>query len=150
VAVVVAGKQRKYYQATEEGQKALEEAKEKLRELATEVLEEESGERTRDNTPTILKASDVEMDLLHRRVTRAGLGVPLTNRQFDLLHYFVRHKNSTVKREALMRDIWKEESGYEVTNIIDATIHQLRKKLEKTGRPRLIHTVLRVGYCLRE
>jgi two-component system, OmpR family, copper resistance phosphate regulon response regulator CusR len=98
---------------------------------------------------TVLQADDLEMNLLERRVTRAGKEISLTLRESELLEYLLRHKNTTVTRDMLGRDVWKEP-GYALTNVIDVFINYLRRKIEKAGGPPLIHTVRGVGYCLRE
>jgi two-component system, OmpR family, copper resistance phosphate regulon response regulator CusR len=98
---------------------------------------------------TVLRAADLEMDLVRRRVTRAGGEVPLTAREFALLEYLLRHKNHAVTREMLGRDVW-QEPGHALTNVIDVFINLLRRKVERPGLPALIHTVRGVGYSLRE
>jgi len=98
---------------------------------------------------TVLRADDLEMNLLERRVTRAGKEISLTLRESELLEYLLRHKNVTVTRDMLGRDVWKEP-GYALTNVIDVFITYLRRKIEKPGSPPLIHTIRGVGYTLRE
>ncbi len=98
---------------------------------------------------TVLRADDLEMNLLERRVTRAGKEISLTLREFELLEYLMRHKNTTVTRDMLGRDVWNEP-GHALTNVIDVFINYLRRKIEKAGGPPLIHTIRGVGYCLRE
>lgn len=98
---------------------------------------------------TLLHADDLEMNLLERRVTRAGKEISLTLRESELLEYLLRHKNTTVTRDMLGREVWKEP-GHALTNVIDVFITYLRRKIEKPGSPPLIHTVRGVGYSLRE
>ena len=97
----------------------------------------------------VLRADDLEMNLLERRVTRAGKEISLTLRESELLEYLLRHKNTTVTRNMLGRDVWKEP-GHALTNVIDVFITYLRRKIEKPGSPPLIHTIRGVGYSLRE
>jgi two-component system, OmpR family, copper resistance phosphate regulon response regulator CusR len=99
--------------------------------------------------PLVLKADDLEMDLLDRRVTRAGDEFELTGREFELLEYLLRHKNEVVTRDMIALDVWKERTGA-MTRIIDVYINALRKKVDRIGRTALIHTVRGVGYALRE
>jgi DNA-binding response OmpR family regulator len=106
--------------------------------------------RERVNRETVLRAGDLEMDLLQRRVLRSGVEVPLKQREFEVLAYLLRHKNATVTREMLGRDIWQEPDGYALTNVIDVYITILRRKVERPDQPPLIHTVRGVGYSLRE
>src|SRR6266481_2073768 len=98
---------------------------------------------------TLLRADDLEMNLLGRRVTRAGKEISLTLRESELLEYLLRHKNRIVTRDMLGRDVWKEP-GHALTNVIDVFITYLRRKIEKSGSPPLIHTIRGVGYSLRE
>jgi DNA-binding response OmpR family regulator len=98
---------------------------------------------------TVLRVEDLEMNLLERRVTRGGKEIPLTLRESELLEYLLRHKNSTVTRDMLGKDVWKEPS-HALTNVIDVFINYLRRKIEKPGSPPLIHTIRGVGYCLCE
>jgi DNA-binding response OmpR family regulator len=100
-------------------------------------------------TLTVLRAADLEMDLVCRRVTRGGAEVALSQREFALLEYLLRHKNADVTRDMLGRDVW-QEPGYALTNVIDVYVTLLRRKVERPGRPPLIHTVRGVGYSLRE
>jgi DNA-binding response OmpR family regulator len=97
----------------------------------------------------ILHAADLEVDLLQRRVQRAGTEIALTPREFELLAYLVRHKNAVVTRDMLGREVWKEP-GYALTNVIDVYINFLRRKVEKAGAQPLIQTLRGVGYSLRE
>ena len=105
--------------------------------------------RERDGRETVLRAFDLEVDLLNRRATRAGHELPLTQREFEVLAYLLRHKNQIVTRDMLGREVWKEPN-YSLTNVIDAYISLIRRKVEKPGQQPLIHTFRGVGYSLRE
>ena len=98
-----------------------------------------------------LATSDLEMDLITRRVSRAGKGVDLTVREFELLEYLLRYQGQVVSREALARDVWKETSRTTpLDNVIDVHIARLRRKIDTDGLEKLIHTVRGVGFMLRE
>jgi DNA-binding response OmpR family regulator len=105
--------------------------------------------RGRDQRETTLHAGDLIMDLIQRRVTRAGVDIELSHREFEVLEYLLRHKNSAVTRDMLGRDVWKEP-GYALTNVIDVYITLLRKKVEPADQRPLIHTIRGVGYLLQE
>ena len=105
--------------------------------------------RDRGERETVLRAAELEADLLTRRVTLAGAEVPLTQREFDVLAYLLRHKNAVVTREMLGRDVWKEPD-HALTNVIDVYITMLRRKVEPPGKRPLIHTLRGVGYSLRD
>ena len=105
--------------------------------------------RERGGAETVLRADDLEVDLLNRRASRAGQELPLTQREFEVLAYLVRHKNQIVTRDMLGREVWKEPN-HALTNVIDVYINLLRRKVEKPGQRTLLHTLRGVGYSLRE
>jgi len=105
--------------------------------------------RERGGVETVLRADDLEVDLLNRRASRAGQELPLTQREFEVLAYLLRHKNQIVTRDMLGREVWKEPN-YALTNVIDVYITLLRRKVEKPGQRSLIHTLRGVGYGLWE
>ncbi len=100
--------------------------------------------------PTTLQAEDIEVDLLSRRVRRAGEPVLLSTTEFELLVYLVRHRGTVLSRERILSAVW----GYEhdpATNIVDVYVGYLRRKLRGVGgnqSPAPIHTVRAVGYRL--
>ena len=103
------------------------------------------------NETSRLAAADLEIDLITRRVTRAGRPVELTVREFELLEYLMRHHGQVVSREALARDVWKETARTTpLDNVIDVHIARLRRKVDAEQPVRLIHTVRGVGFMLRE
>lgn len=98
-----------------------------------------------------LKAGDLEVDLVTRKVTRSNKVLDLTVREFELLEYLLRHQNQLVSREMLTRDVWKELSrATPLDNVIDVHIARLRKKVDQDFETKLIHTVRGVGFILRE
>ncbi len=98
-----------------------------------------------------LKASDLELDVVTRRATRANRQLDLTPREFDLLEYLLRHQGHLVSREMLAREVWKEpRRATPLDNVIDVQIARLRKKVDSEGMPRLIHTLRGVGFVLKE
>jgi two-component system, OmpR family, copper resistance phosphate regulon response regulator CusR len=97
----------------------------------------------------VLRTGDLEMNLISRRVVRGGDEIELTPREFELLEYLLRHKNATVTREMMGRDVWREPYG-NLTNVIEVYINALRKKVERIGSVQLIHTIRGVGYVLRD
>jgi DNA-binding response OmpR family regulator len=105
--------------------------------------------RERGGPETVLRAGDLEVDLLNRHASRAGQELALTQREFEVLAYLLRHKNQVVTRDMLGREVWKEPN-YALTNVIDVYINSLRRKVERPGQRPLIHTLRGMGYSLRE
>jgi DNA-binding response OmpR family regulator len=105
--------------------------------------------RSHTGSELVLRYADVEMNLVSRRVVRNGKDVELSQREYALLEYLLRNKDSVVTREMLARDVWKEPAGV-MTNVIEVCINSLRKKIESAGTRPLIHTVRGVGYVIGE
>ncbi len=94
-----------------------------------------------------LRAEDMEVDLLTRRVLRDGRSVVLSTTEFELLSYLLRHRGQVLTREQILSSVW----GYQhdpATNVVDVYIGYLRRKLGRPGDPAPIFTVRSVGYRL--
>ena len=98
---------------------------------------------------TRLKFSDLELDLLARRVTRGGKQIDLTAKEFQLLEYFMRRPNQIVTRTMLLEGVWNLHFDPQ-TNIIDVHMSRLRNSVDKGFSKPLIHTVRGTGYVLRD
>jgi DNA-binding response OmpR family regulator len=95
--------------------------------------------------------ADLNVDLTRRTVVRGGQHLDLTQREFDLLEYFLRNRDRVVSREMLARDVWKLANlSTALDNVIDVQIARLRRKLDGQFDKKLLHTVRGVGFVLRE
>ena len=107
--------------------------------------------RGRSSESPQLAVGDLHVDLITRKVTRAGKPVELTVREFELLEFLMRHHEQVVSRETLARDVWKETARTTpLDNVIDVHIARLRRKIDLEPAVKLIHTVRGVGFMLRE
>ena len=107
--------------------------------------------RGRSSESPRLQVSDLQVDLITRKVTRSGAPVELTVREFELLEFLMRHHAQVVSRETLARDVWKETARTTpLDNVIDVHIARLRRKVDYEHPVKLIHTVRGVGFMLRE
>ncbi len=98
-----------------------------------------------------LQLADLEMDVMARRVRRAGKDVEFTTREFELLEYLLRHKEQVVSREMLARDVWRETSrATPLDSVIEVHMSRLRHKIDEPFDRKLIHTIRGVGYVMRE
>lgn len=95
--------------------------------------------------PVTLTVADLEMNLLNRKVTRAGQTIELLPREFALLEQLMRRKGRVQTRTMLMESVW--DIHYDpLTNVVDTHISRLRAKIDKPFRPDLIETVRGAGY----
>ena len=97
----------------------------------------------------MLRFADLELDRLRRHVRRGTRILDLSPREFRLLEHFLLHPEQVLTRVSLLQKVWDMSFDPE-TNVIDAHVSNLRRKLEHAGAVRLIQTVRGVGYVLRE
>ncbi len=102
----------------------------------------------REPDATVVKIGDLNVDLVTRDVTRGGRPISLTQKEYGLLEYLVRHAGTPVTREQISEQVWRQPFDAN-TNIVDVYINYLRKKLDVDDLPPLVHTVRGVGYVLR-
>ncbi len=96
---------------------------------------------------TVLRAVDLEMDLLKRSVKRAGATIDLQPKEFQLLEFLMRHSNQVVTRTMLLEGVWNFHFDPK-TNVVETHISRLRSKINKGRDVELIHTVRGSGYSL--
>jgi DNA-binding response OmpR family regulator len=93
---------------------------------------------------------DLTLDMQTRRVARGGREIALTPREFDLLTYLARHRDETVTRQMIAREVWREPNRVTpLDNVIDVHLAHLRRKLDEGETVKLIQTVRGVGFALR-
>ena len=98
--------------------------------------------------PTWLMAGDLSLDLLSRKVERAGRPIDLRPREFSLLEYLLRHPGRVLSKTMILSHVW----GYSFdpgTNVVDVLVSRLRDKVDEGFDTRLIHTVRGAGYVLK-
>lgn len=105
------------------------------------ILRRESKQRT-----SSLEIEDIRIDLSKREVTVSNRSVKLTKKEFELLEVLVLNKNRVLSRYQLSELLCKEFDSITSSNVIDAHIKNIRKKL---NRPKIISTIRGVGYCIR-
>jgi DNA-binding response OmpR family regulator len=97
----------------------------------------------------ILKIADLELNLDDKTVRRAGRKMELTAKEFSLLEHLMRNKGRVVSRVDIAEKVW--EINFDTgTNVIDVYVNFLRKKVDKDFPIKLIHTVVGMGYIMRE
>ncbi|HWX14677.1 MAG TPA: response regulator transcription factor [Methylocella sp.] len=97
---------------------------------------------------TVLRAGDLELDLVSRSVSRGGQKIDLLPREFKLLEYLVRNQGQVVPRAMLLQHVWDLHFD-PTTNIIDVYVGRVRRKIDAAQAYPLIHTVRGVGFCVR-
>ena len=97
----------------------------------------------------VLRIADLELDIARKTVTRNGQPITLTAREFALLTYLMRNKGRVVSRVDIIEHVW--ETSFDTgSNVIDVYINFLRKKIDKDHTAKLIHTLVGMGYVIKE
>ena len=97
--------------------------------------------------PECLRAADLELDLLRRRVVRSGRKIDLTAKEFSLLELLLRRQGEVLPRSLIASQVWDMNFDSD-TNVIDVAIRRLRAKVDDGFEPKLIRTVRGMGYVL--
>jgi len=100
------------------------------------------GRRSQPAVPPVLRHEDIALDSAHRRVTRSGRSVALSNKEFGVLSTLMAANGAIVSAEELLRTVW-DENADPFTNAVRVTMSRLRSKL---GEPSVIDTLPGVGY----
>ena len=104
--------------------------------------------RNSGNADNIITIANLKVDLDAKTVFRDDLLIKLSGREYSILEYLIRNKGKILSRERIEDHIWNYdyEGG---TNVIDVYIRYLRKKIDDSYTPKLIHTIRGLGYVLR-
>jgi two-component system copper resistance phosphate regulon response regulator CusR len=99
------------------------------------------------SAPEFLRVADLALDLLRRRVTRAGKRIDLTAKEFALLELLLRRQGEVLPRSLIASQVWDMNFDSD-TNVIEVAMRRLRAKLDDPFEPKLIRTVRGMGYVL--
>ncbi|MEJ6078418.1 heavy metal response regulator transcription factor [Vibrio sp. 1-Bac 57] len=104
------------------------------------------GNKSNTETNTLCIA-DLELDLLRRKVQRAGQKITLTAKEFNLLEFFMRHQGEVLSRALIASEVWDMNFDSD-TNVIDVSIRRLRNKIDTPFDTKLLQTMRGMGYVL--
>jgi DNA-binding response OmpR family regulator len=105
--------------------------------------------RSKTLRPAVLRLADLTLDPASRRVARAGKSVELTTREYQLLYFLMQHAGIVQTRTVLLSRIW----GFDFdgnTNVLEAYVRLLRRKIDAGHAVPLLRTVRGVGYVLKD
>ncbi len=96
---------------------------------------------------TVLRVHDLEMDLVRRRVKRAGTTIELLPKEFTLLEALMRAEGRVLTRTMLLEKVWDFHFDPE-TSVLETHVSRLRGKIDRPFDVPLLHTVRNTGYTL--
>ncbi len=97
----------------------------------------------------VFQLADLRLDPLRHKVTRQGVNIILTNKEFMLLHLLLRRQGEALSRSDIASQVWDMNFDSD-TNVVDVAIKRLRAKVDAPFERKLIHTVRGVGYMFSE
>jgi two-component system copper resistance phosphate regulon response regulator CusR len=96
---------------------------------------------------SVLRAANLELDLLKHRVSRDGQRIELTAKEFSLLELLMRRQGEVLTRSLIASQVWDMNFDSD-TNVIEVAMRRLRSKIDDHFEPKLIHTLRGMGYVL--
>lgn len=103
--------------------------------------------RGRGKEAELLQVADLELDILRRRVTRAGKRIDLSAKEFTLLELLIRRQGEVLPRSLIASQVWDMNFDSD-TNVIEVAMRRLRAKIDDEFEPKLIQTIRGMGYVL--
>ena len=97
----------------------------------------------------IINIADLQINLTAKSVKRANTEIVLTATEYRLLEFMARNKAKILSRIDILENVWDIDFNLG-TNVVDVYVNYLRKKVDKTGSQKLIHTAIGLGYVLKE
>lgn len=96
----------------------------------------------------VLRIADLELDVAYKTVSRSGVLIELTAKEFLLLEFLLRRGGRVASRHDIVEQVW-DVSFDTGTNVVDVYINFLRKKIDRNFEPKLIHTKQGMGYFIK-
>ena len=103
--------------------------------------------RRAERQDDILQVADLRVDLLGHKAYRAGVRLDLAPKEFALLSLLARHQGEVLCRRRIAEQVWDMNFDCD-SNVVDVAVRRLRRKIDDSFTPELIHTVRGMGYVL--
>ncbi len=100
------------------------------------------------NISNILSYADLELNMNTRQALRQGKQIELTAREFKLLEWMMKNKERVISKTEIEKNVWNIFHDTS-SNVVEVYINFLRKKIDKSFDPKLIHTLIGQGYILK-
>ncbi|WP_217605755.1 response regulator transcription factor [Chitinophaga sp. GbtcB8] len=121
----------------------------KLAELSARVRTLTRRSKNTQAPSSLLQIADLELDTVSKTVRRNNKPLNLTATEYRLLEFLLKNQRRVLSRIEILEHVWDIDFNLG-TNVVDVYVNYLRKKIDKTGSSKLIHTVVGMGYVMRE
>lgn len=105
--------------------------------------------RRNENRDVVLQFADIVLNTITHQVIVNGRSLLLSKKEFSLLEYLMRRKNTIVTKDQILQNVWDYDAEV-MPNSVEVYIRHLRTKIDTEGRAPLIQTIRGFGYSLRE
>ena len=96
----------------------------------------------------VIQVDDIVLDISKKQVTRNGVNIGLTGKEYEVLEYLMKNKESILSRDQILNHVW--DYDYEgASNIVDVIIKNIRKKLDNGTDKTIIYTKRGLGYFVK-
>ena len=107
--------------------------------------------RASDHRDPLLTISDVSLNTKTRQISKRGIKVELTPKEFSILEFLLYNKNRAVSRFTLAEHVWGDEfDPFTMSNFIDVHIKNLRRKIGDTDKKKIIRTIRGIGFIIED
>ena len=123
----------------------------KLAELVARIkaLLRRSNTNVENQNSEVLRFSDLELNINTKQAVRNNKIINLTAKEYLLLEYFMKNPNRVISRQTILENVW--DINFDTnTNVVDVYVNYIRNKIQPNGTNKLIHTVIGLGYILKE
>ena len=123
----------------------------KLAELVARIkaLLRRSNTNVENQNSEVLRFSDLELNINTKQAVRNNKIINLTAKEYLLLEYFMKNPNRVISRQTILENVW--DINFDTnTNVVDVYVNYIRNKIQPNGANKLIHTVIGLGYILKE
>ncbi|WP_254528920.1 MULTISPECIES: response regulator transcription factor [unclassified Sphingobacterium] len=119
-----------------------------LEELKARIHRQLRKSNSNNSSNHLIQIGDLLLDRSSKYVSRDGKAISLTATEFRLLEYLMVNKNKVISRMDILEEVWEMDINMS-TNVVDVYVNYLRKKVDKQYENKLIHTVIGMGYVMR-
>jgi DNA-binding response OmpR family regulator len=107
--------------------------------------------RASDHRDPLLTISDVSLNTKTRQISKRGITVELTPKEFSILEFLLYNKNRAVSRFTLAEHVWGDEfDPFTMSNFIDVHVKNLRRKIGDTDKKKIIRTIRGIGFIIED
>lgn len=117
--------------------------------ILNQTLQEVKDPEDLDRGAKWVRAFDIGIDLMRHRVKRREKYIPLRNKEFSLLEFFIENQGKVLTRDTILEFVW-DRNGTFASNTVDVHVNRLRRKLDDGFKEKLIHTVHCIGYIFEK